>query len=124
MRPIQDGSDLIVNVDCKVAAGTYKFGNVNIIAGGVLRFADATIDFWAANILVENGGSLIAGSPTAPIGTQGGVVTIHLYGKDLGPGRATVMAARASCVSPIRDAAFPRGSGTPTAVAKSRFPEA
>ena len=82
----QDGSDLIVNVDCQVGAGTYKFGNVNIIAGGALRFADATIDFWAANILVENGGSLIAGSPTAPIGTQGGVVTIHLYGKDLGPG--------------------------------------
>jgi G8 domain len=84
--PTQDGSDLIVNVDCNVGAGTYKFGNVNIIAGGALRFADATIDFWAANILVENGGSFIAGSPSAPIGTQGGVVTIHLYGKDLGPG--------------------------------------
>src|SRR4030095_3143308 len=84
--PTQDGSDLIVNVDCKVGAGTYKFGNVNIIAGGTLSFADATIDFWAANILVENGGSLIAGSPPAPIGPQGGVVTIHLYGKDLGHG--------------------------------------
>jgi G8 domain len=86
LPPTQDGSDLIVNVDCQVGAGNYKFGNVNIIAGGTLSFADATIDFWAANILVENGGSLIAGSPSAPIGTQGGVVTIHLYGKDLGPG--------------------------------------
>ena len=33
----QDGSDLIVNVDCQVGAGTYKFGNVNIIAGGRRR---------------------------------------------------------------------------------------
>ena len=82
--PTPAGSDLVVKVDCTVGAGTYKFGNVNILAGGILRFADATIDFWAANILVENGGSLIAGSPTAPIGTQdlGNVVTIHLYGPD------------------------------------------
>ncbi len=82
--PNPSGSDLVVKVDCTVGAGTYKFGNVNILAGGILRFADATIDFWAANILVENGGSLIAGSPNAPIGTQDGknVVTIHLYGPD------------------------------------------
>jgi G8 domain len=75
------GSDLVVKVDCTVGAGTYKFGNVNILAGGTLRFTDAKIDFWAANILVESGGSLIAGLPD-PIGTNGGVVTIHLYGKD------------------------------------------
>ena len=54
---------------------------MNIIAGGVLRFTDATIDFWAANILVESGGSLIAGLPSEPIGTNG-VLTIHLYGQD------------------------------------------
>ena len=65
-----------------MGTGTYQFGNVNVITGGSLIFADATIDFWARSILVENGGSLIAGSPTAPIGTQGGVVTIHLYGPE------------------------------------------
>jgi hypothetical protein len=80
--PSQPGTDLLVKVPCQVGAGTYQFGNVNIIAGGSLIFADATIDFWATSILVENGGSLIAGSPTAPIGTQGGVVTIHIYGPE------------------------------------------
>jgi hypothetical protein len=77
----QDGDDLLIEIDCTVAAGTYKFGNVNVINGGVLRFTDATTDFWAANILVESGGRLIAGSPGAPIGTNG-VLTIHLYGPD------------------------------------------
>ena len=78
----ESGADLVIKGECTVeTAGTYKFRNVNIIAGGVLRFADATIDFWAANILVESGGSLIAGSPSEPIGTNG-VVTFHLYGQD------------------------------------------
>ena len=84
--PSQPGSDLLVNVACQVGAGTYQFGNVNVVAGGSLIFADATIDFWARSILVENDGSLIAGSPTAPIGTRGGVVTIHLYGPEQRPG--------------------------------------
>jgi hypothetical protein len=42
------------------------------------------IDFWANSILVENGGSLIAGSQPGfsggPFGTKRGVLTIHLYG--------------------------------------------
>jgi hypothetical protein len=80
------GDDLLVTGSCTVGAGTYQWRNVNIINGGSLSFQDATIDFWAKSILVENGGSLIAGSPNAPIGTQGGVVTIHLYGKEQGPG--------------------------------------
>jgi cell migration-inducing and hyaluronan-binding protein len=81
LSQVQDGSDLVVKVDCTVGAGTYKFGNVNILAGGTLRFTDATIHFWAANILVENGGVLSAGSESDPIGNNG-VVTIHLYGPD------------------------------------------
>src|SRR5262245_57392195 len=86
LEQIQDGSDLIVKVDCAVGAGTYKFKNVHILAGGILRFADATIDFWAANILVENGGSLLAGveksGAITPVGTSNpkNVLTFHIYG--------------------------------------------
>ena len=84
--PVKNG--VMVPLDCKVGAGTYTFGNVYILAGGTLDFTDATIDFWASNILVENGGALTAGSPGAPIGTQDikNVVTIHLYGPDQGVG--------------------------------------
>jgi hypothetical protein len=90
---VQDGGDMVIKVDCTVEAGIYKVGNVNIIKGGTLRFADATIDFWAKNILVESGGSLIAGAlpddpkepckdpQKRPIGCSG-VVTIYLYGQD------------------------------------------
>ena len=38
------------------------------------------IDFWAKNIIVENGGKLIAGTPTAPFGSRANVLTIYLYG--------------------------------------------
>jgi hypothetical protein len=80
----QDGSDLVVKKDCTVGPGTYKFGDVYIVVGGTLRFQDATIDFWASNILVENGGSLIAGSPENPIGKANFAnrLTIKLYGAD------------------------------------------
>lgn len=77
-----DGSNLKITGPCEVGAGTYKLGDVHILKNGVLKFDDARIDFWAANILVENEGSLIAGSPQAPIGTDGGALTIHLWGKD------------------------------------------
>ena len=77
-----DGADLLVKGPCEVQAGTYKFKDVHILAKGVLTFDDANIDFWARNILVENDGSLIAGSPEAPIGTNGSTLTIHLWGKD------------------------------------------
>jgi hypothetical protein len=91
----QDGSDdlivkgtvkdgVLVPLDCQVGAGIYKFRDVRILDRGILRFTDAKIEFWAANILVENGGSLIAGSDKTPIGTQdlANVVTIKLYGAD------------------------------------------
>jgi hypothetical protein len=38
---------------------------------------------WAKSILIERDGVLVAGSPDAPIGTNG-KLTIHLYGKDQG----------------------------------------
>ena len=79
------GEDLAVTGGCTIVkAGTYHYNNVNIYDGGILKFEDAVIDFWAQSILVENEGSLLAGSPEAPIGTAGGVVTIHLYGADQG----------------------------------------
>lgn len=80
--PATPGADLVITKACTVPAGTYRFGNVNVLAGGTLEFTDAQIHFWAANILVENDGAIRAGTPDAPIGTAGGLVTIHLYGKD------------------------------------------
>ncbi|MCX5905925.1 MAG: hypothetical protein NTY64_01715 [Deltaproteobacteria bacterium] len=75
-------------------SGTYNYRFVNIYSKnggkteGKLIFKDAAIDFWAKSILVENGGSLIVGSPEDPIGKRNinNVVTIHLYGEDLGTG--------------------------------------
>ncbi len=95
-------TDLLVTGPCEVKAGTYTFHNVNIIKTlhadadckfapercGSLSFDDdpSGIDFFAESILIENGGSLIAGNPDDPIGTncsggRCGTVTIHLWGK-------------------------------------------
>jgi hypothetical protein len=65
---------------CTVGPGTYYYHNFNIYNGGTLEFIDSgNIDLWAANILVENSSSLIAGSPSAPYGVNG-ILTIHLWG--------------------------------------------
>ncbi|HEV3110706.1 MAG TPA: G8 domain-containing protein [Candidatus Binataceae bacterium] len=96
MRP-GAGEDLEVTGDCQVtgqvAGGKYWYRNVNIYTkprsniGGTLRFDDSVIDFHAQSILVENGGSLIAGSENdEPIGRNSGKLTIYLYGKDQGAG--------------------------------------
>jgi hypothetical protein len=79
------GEDLVITDHCKVGAGVYKYGNVNIIQGGVLEFIEsprAGTDFWAKSILVENNGSLIAGTPAASMGMRNGTFMIHLYGSD------------------------------------------
>ena len=81
-----DGQDLDITSDMKVEAGDYRYGNVHIYNGGTLCFEDQKIDFWASAILIENTGSLIAGSSAHPIGQIGGQLTIHLYGQDQGPG--------------------------------------
>ncbi len=71
---------------CYVNAGAYYYQNFNIYSGGTLQFMDnGTTDLWAANILVENNSSLIAGSTTAPYGVNG-VLTIHLWGPAQGVG--------------------------------------
>ncbi|MGA2400870.1 MAG: G8 domain-containing protein, partial [Syntrophobacteraceae bacterium] len=83
--PAGSGENVVVSGTCTVGAGIYRYGNVNIIAGGTLKFIEspnAGTHFWAKSILVEYNGSLIAGTPAAPIGTQNGTLTIHLYGAD------------------------------------------
>ncbi len=82
-------TDLVVATGtCTVGAGQYYFHNVNIFGGGHLLFADTVTDFWAESILVQNSGSLTAGTPSTPIGSAGGHLTIHLWGPDQG-GTAT-----------------------------------
>ena len=66
-------TDLLVNSPCTVVGlsgsiGVYVFHNVNIVAGGSLTFEDTRIDFHAENIIVENGGTLSAGTVMHPIG--------------------------------------------------------
>ena len=69
--------DLVINTLCKVKQATsYYYGNVNIVAGGKLEFDEPSttgsqINFWAKNIVIENGGTLAAGTPTAPYGSRG-----------------------------------------------------
>lgn len=89
--PMGNGEDLTVTGgQCIVGSGTYHYGNVNIYNGGELHFTDVVTDFWASNIIVENTGSLTAGDTGTPIGKNGGKLTIHLYGKDLGLGGSGV----------------------------------
>src|SRR5215475_3203179 len=94
--PLGNGQDLQVTGPCLVTAGdmgaVYNYHNVNIFTaagakqGGTLTFADARIRFYAESIVIENGGSLIAGTPTSPIGTSAGQVEIHLWGAPTDPG--------------------------------------
>ncbi len=84
-------ADLLVTGGvCNVAtAGTYMYHNINIIKGGTLQFADAAIDLYAANIIIENTGTMRAGTVDPNTGTItpiAGPLTIHLYGAAQGPG--------------------------------------
>ncbi|MGB7292058.1 MAG: pentapeptide repeat-containing protein [Thermodesulfobacteriota bacterium] len=83
LRPT--AGDIVIDHTCNVPAGTYQYGNINIIKGGTLNFQDENINFWAKSILIQNEGSLIAGTQQNPIGTNG-QITIHLYGKEQGLG--------------------------------------
>jgi len=82
--------DLVVKGECTVQPNLeYFYGHINIITDpdtgikGKLIFAEAKnskTDFWASSIIIENGGAMTAGE-TTPFGTNGGVLTIHIYGK-------------------------------------------
>ena len=83
--------DLVVtNMTCTVDGknAPYYFHNVYIFGSGnqtgTLAFSDATMDFYAANILVQNQGALQATGVGAM--NDGNVLTIHLYGSEGDPG--------------------------------------
>jgi len=82
-RPAQQ-PDLVVNGACTVKlVDDYYYGNVNILDGGSRPSSKPSgngthLKFWASSIIVENGGSLIAGSATAPYGSRRRRVD-HLY---------------------------------------------
>jgi hypothetical protein len=110
-----DPPDLLIGKTCRVrAGGKYFYGNVNIIAGGLLLFEDppntTPTDFWARSIIVENGGSLVGGLVGHPYGNDGAVLTIHLYGPDQSrgdPARNPGMGA--PCRTPETDTTGPCG---------------
>jgi hypothetical protein len=63
LGPGNASEDLVVkNGTCMVQAGTYLYHNINIIKGGTLQFADAAITLSAANIIIENQGTMRAGA--------------------------------------------------------------
>ncbi len=92
------GQDIVISHECHVGDGTYTYGNINVVstfAGdgkfitrGSLIFDELVpnvkINLYAKSILVEYGGSLLAGAQTAAgaFGAKGGVLTIHLYGAE------------------------------------------
>ncbi len=90
------GPDLVIGpgVTCTVdgvISNTYNFHNVYIFGDGLpngktatLVFNNVTMDFYAANILVQNGGILQAMGIGADNGGQ--TLTIHLYGSASDPG--------------------------------------
>ena len=85
------GPDLVItNMTCTVdgTKGPYNFHNVYIFGSGskqgTLVFSNATMDFYAANILVQNDGVLQATGIGANNGGQ--TLTIHLYGGQSDPG--------------------------------------
>jgi cell migration-inducing and hyaluronan-binding protein len=92
--PPGSGEDLEVTTGtCHVKAGLYKYRNVNIYKGGELLFDDTgSTDFWAASIIVERDGSLVAGSAQQPYGVNG-TLTIHLWGAQQGTGQGQGVAA-------------------------------
>src|SRR6202158_2693637 len=119
MGPGNAGTDLLViGGTCTVSAGSYKYGSINVISGGVLQFSDATIDLWARNIIVENTGTVRAGSVdnNGTITPIAGPLTIHLYGQNQGP-----KALGASCKTDAQ-CGVPNGIWTSNNT-KSMFPK-
>jgi hypothetical protein len=120
-------TDLTVDQTCKIGTGTHFYRDVNIVAGGTLWFQDEPdVHFWARSIIIENNGRLLAGTDengnlivkgvdkdgrllagSSPIGTGGGVVTIHLWGQQ--PATPTTPVTGARCLSGGKDADPPCG---------------
>lgn len=77
-------SDLTVAQCYTVASGSYTYHYVNVVNGGRLIFLDdgGTIDFRVGSLLVEQGGTVQAGSLTCPFGSAGGKLEIGIWGTD------------------------------------------
>ena len=110
-RAQANGLDLMVVGTCLVEPDAeYHYAKVNILKGGTLLFREhdrtaktveqSKTNFWAASIIIENGGEMhaSAGINTShvgpvtygirePYGVYGGTLTIHLYGKDDSAGK-------------------------------------
>ncbi|TNF70234.1 MAG: hypothetical protein EP298_00205 [Gammaproteobacteria bacterium] len=97
-----EGENLRVTGQCTVNNGIYHYGNVNVYGGGSLEFiGEGKTNFWAKNIVIENNGSLIAGSPQKPFGSiSGQELTIYLYGKDQGENGLGVRCVQDHCGIP------------------------
>ncbi|MGH7815740.1 MAG: hypothetical protein ACREQI_17265 [Candidatus Binataceae bacterium] len=115
--------DLLISGPCMVTGGPggagnakhYFYSNVNIVKGGSLNFQDAQIDFWAKSVIVENNGSLMAGSSATPIGTAGrgpvgasgtmrSVVTINLWGpQQADPANGSGVECKSPLIQPPAD---------------------
>jgi len=115
--------DLKIDKKCWIdTAGTYVFGNINIVGpNGSLEFREPAakgtqVNFWAANIIVENGGTLKAGTEKAPYGSRAGVLTIYLYGpnqsKGLDPNVDANQGRGALCLTDMTDGVGPCGIPT------------
>jgi hypothetical protein len=120
-RSAQTAPDLDVTGPCSVPLSqTYYFRNVNIRKSGpsrsVLLFEEASLrdqnnnpipnsrtEFWASSIIIENGGEFYAyGSDSGQaFGSNGGVLTIHLYGKNEAEGDPNTQNQGALCKSPL-----------------------
>jgi hypothetical protein len=125
LGPGNGTTDLVISHECHVGGGTYKYKHVNIVSDGKLNVgslifdeADMSvnlrIDFYATSILVENGGTLTAGTPAQPFGRNGGVLTIHLYGSNQGTSGVGII-----CKSPVGDAQDPVQCGIPDNIWKT-----
>lgn len=92
-QPTTAGDPLVVSTACRVKPGSYKYGAINVIAGGQLIFDEGDgpgpIDLWASSIIIEKNGAVIAQNSKAPkttsapngrFGFNGSVLTIHLWG--------------------------------------------
>jgi hypothetical protein len=69
-------ADLELSDTCEVSPGRHELHNVSILQGGSLVFRDAKTELTVHSIVIDNGGSLIAGATDAPIGKNRGELTI------------------------------------------------
>ncbi len=77
--------NLVITNQCyTVSSGSYTYNYVNVAEGGQLIFLDdgGTIDFRVSSMLVEQGGSVQAGSLECPFGSADGKLKIGLWGTD------------------------------------------